>query len=120
MSLKNFQIQYSKLNEKVLSKSLPNKAYDQLLSSKSQSSLPTFNEFPTKGDVIKRTFLTRKLEPIASHPEHEEVDVDDLNSSTSSFPSKNIRDKKQWLFHDKLSDPSVRDSTFLIFFILFD
>lgn len=58
---------------------LPNKS--MALENKSQ--------FPQRHDVIKRTFLTRKLKPLHSK------EVDD-------------GEEEQWLFPDRLSDPSVR------------
>eukprot|EP01040_Poterioochromonas_malhamensis_P013118 gene13118-14400_t len=77
-TLKNFSTQYSKINEQVaMNLTLPNKS--MALENKSQ--------FPQRHDVIKRTFLTRKLKPLHSK------EVDD-------------GEEEQWLFPDRLSDPS--------------
>ncbi len=83
-TLKSFSTQYSKINEQIaMNLTFPNKSTSLLVSSENKS------QFPQRHDVIKRTFLTRKLKPLHSK------EVDD-------------GEEEQWLFPDRLSDPSVR------------
>jgi hypothetical protein len=86
MSLKNFQTVYTKLNDEI-------KTSLTLPSSKSEASII----FPNRGDVIKRTFITKhhgRLKPL-----HEAETEDDGAAGAGG--------EKQWLFPDRLSHPSV-------------
>jgi len=57
----------------------------------SQVSNP-LDKFPTKGDVIRGTFMAKKLKPIAKSQ------LDSNNSSS---------EHEQWLYPDKIPDTSV-------------
>jgi hypothetical protein len=92
MSLKNFQTVYTKLNDEI-------KTSLTLSSSKSEASII----FPNRGDVIKRTFITKhhgKLKPL-----HE--------TETEDGGAAGMEGEKQWLFPDRLSHPSVSIAFFL-------
>ncbi len=74
----------------IFSKSL--NALDSVSKFSGQVVANPLEKFPTKGDVIRGTFVTKKLKPLSKSQA-------DLNTSS--------QDQEQWLYPDKIPDATV-------------